>query len=318
MSDKSLIYPLFIPHEACPGSCVYCDQHKISGAPSFDMDKAVAAVKAFIRRNPGRPKEVAFYGGSFTALPLSRQQELLDGISRLLDPESSIRISTHPAYIDDAALDLCLKHNVRTIELGIQDFCDRPLKESGRNYTGAMGFAAAQKVRQYGFILGVQLIPGLPGADAETLKENKAYLQKLKPDLLRLYPLVVIKDTQLHEMYQMGSYLPLSVTEAVQICADYAEFCDLHGIRIIKYGLPSNLDRTEVAAGAYHPAFGELVKQELLIRQIKAAPETAAQLSDKQRHLLRAHKCRYLQQLEATNSFRKRDPSRIRGAKECL
>lgn len=292
--DKSLIYPLFIPNEACPGGCIYCDQSKISRAGSFAMEQAEDEVRAFIQRNPNRKKEIAFYGGTFTALPSLRQEALLKGIHALLDDDTSIRISTHPLYIDDEILERCRSYRVRTIELGIQDFCDLPLKKSGRHYTQSQALSAAQKVRAAGFILGLQLMPGLPGSDEATLQENHRLLSQVKPDLLRLYPLVVIKDTLLHKIYESGAYTPLSIPQAVKICADYAELCSKEGIRIIKYGLPSNLDPADFIAGPFHPAFGELVKQELLIRKLNKDPGRWQRLEAKERQLLKAHGCEYL------------------------
>lgn len=292
--NKSLIYPLFIPNEACPGGCIYCDQSKISRAGSFDLAHAEAQVQAFIRRNPLRVKEIAFYGGTFTALPASRQEALLKAIHALLDAETSIRISTHPLYIDDEVLARCSSYRVKTIELGIQDFCELPLRQGGRNYSQAQALAAAEKVRAAGFVLGLQLMPGLPGSDSETIAENHRLLREVKPDLLRLYPLVVIRDTPLHKIYERGEYTPLSIPEAVKICADYSELCDQKGIRIIKYGLPSNLEQEDYIAGPFHPAFGELVQQELLIRKLDKNPLHLESLEAKEEQLLRAHACQYL------------------------
>jgi len=292
--EKCLIYPLFIPNEACPGSCVYCDQSKITGAENFDLDQAVRDVQAFIQRNPDRNKEIAFYAGTFTAMPVQQQEAVLHRIHTLLDATSSIRISTHPQFINAEVLARCKIYRVKTIELGIQDFCEVPLKRSGRNYSPEKALAAAQAVREAGFILGVQLIPGLPGSDQYTLSENQRQLLQLRPDLLRLYPLIVISGTVLAKMYHSGEYHALSIPEAVKICADYAELCARAGIRIIKYGLPSNLDPREVIAGPYHPAFGELVLQEILIRKLDLNPSSIKHLDAKQRQLLKAHACQYL------------------------
>jgi histone acetyltransferase (RNA polymerase elongator complex component) len=295
-SDKCLIYPLFIPNEACPGTCVYCDQSKITGAKRFDLDQAARDVQAFVQRNPGRNKEIAFYGGTFTAMPLQQQEIFLHRIHALLDASSSIRISTHPLFINAEVLTRCKMYRVKTIELGIQDFCEVPLKRSGRNYSPEKALAAAHAVREAGFILGVQLIPGLPSSDQHTLSENQRQLLKLRPDLLRLYPLIVIRDTVLAKMYHSKEYHALSIPEAVKICADYAELCDRAGIRIIKYGLPSNLDPRDVIAGPYHPAFGELVQQEILIRRLDLNPVSINHLDAKERQLLKAHACQYLSQ----------------------
>lgn len=294
--DKSLIYPLFIPMQGCPGHCIYCDQSKISGASAFDLDDALVQVQAFIRRNPLVNKEIAFYGGSFSALPESEREHILSAVMAVVDAQTSIRVSTHPLYIDKAILKHCKKFRVRTIELGIQDWHDHVLKASGRGYSADQAYKACMMIKMAGFKLGLQLMPGLPGASEDSAILNNVMLNLVKPQFLRLYPLVVIKGTPLAELYQKGEYQPLSLTEAISICADYYELCRLTRVKIIKYGLPSNIDPTEVLAGPYHPSFGELVKQEILIRELRKHPDKRERLDASERQLLRAHGCRVLDQ----------------------
>lgn len=186
---------------------------------------------------------------------------------------------------------------MKTIELGVQDFCDIPLQKSGRGYTGEDAVKAAQLIRDEGFSLGVQLMPGLPGADENTLRENLSQLEKLMPDTLRIYPTIVIKGTALERMYLRGAYKELTLSESVQICIRYHDLCEKRGIKLIKMGLPSNLPKEEVVAGAYHPAFGELVKQALLIRELKKEPAMLKSLSPAQIGLLRAHGCEFLKEI---------------------
>jgi histone acetyltransferase (RNA polymerase elongator complex component) len=287
--DRSLIYPLFIPMRGCPGTCVYCDQRKISGSGAFDLQQAKSEVGAFLRRNPGTTKEVAFYGGTFTALPLATQNEYLEEIGGLLEQGDSIRVSTHPAYISSGILAFLKTRKVQTIELGIQDFCDEVLAQSGRDYSSGQAVQAAQAVRSAGFTLGLQLMPGLPGSSAETMRKNLELLLKISPALLRLYPTIVIKGTKLEQMYRDRQFVPLSLRQAVVLCAEFREACAPAGIRIIKYGLPSNIDYHEVVAGPYHPAFGELVKQELLRRELEKDPSRKDRLQAHELQLLRAH-----------------------------
>lgn len=297
--DKSLIYPLFIPMQGCPARCIYCDQSKISGAAEFELGRAIREVRAFIRRNPSKEKEVALYGGSFTGLDTARQKEILSALCALLDDISSLRISTHPLYIDTQRLELLQSYRVKTIELGIQDFHDKVLNASGRGYTGAQAIAAIRQVQKAGFCLGVQLMPGLPAADEDTLQENFRQLAALKPQYLRLYPAVVISGTPLAELYRQGRYQPLSVEAALDICVRYHELCQKTGTKIIKYGLPSNIAPDALIAGPYHPAFGELLLQRLLYDKLQAKPESFRELDAKQIQLLRAHGGKYLQKLSA-------------------
>jgi histone acetyltransferase (RNA polymerase elongator complex component) len=292
--DKSLIYPLFIPMQGCPGRCIYCDQNKISGAGAFDLAEAIPQVQAFIRRNPDQDKEIAFYGGSFTALAESERERILKAVLSVCDQQTSIRISTHPLYIDKSILKHCKKYRVRTIELGIQDWHEAVLKASGRGYSSDRAYQACMMIKMAGFNLGLQLMPGLPGSSEESSIFNNVMLNLVKPQFLRLYPLVAIKDTPLAELYQKGEYRPLTMQEAISVCADYYELCRLIRIKIIKYGLPSNIDPSQVLAGPYHPSFGELVKQEILIRELRKHPERIPNLDAFERQLLRAYGCRFL------------------------
>lgn len=287
--DKSLIYPLFIPMQGCPARCIYCDQQKISGAAPFDLLRAIGEVQAFIRRNPFKEKEVALYGGSFTGLELSRQKEILSAICLELDEYSSLRISTHPLYISSEILELLGSYRVKTIELGIQDFSDEVLRASNRGYSSHQAIQAIRLVQTAGFRLGIQLMPGLPGANAQSLAQNLCTLREIQPQFLRLYPCVVIAGTPLETLFYSGKYTPLSLDDALSVCAQYHALCQQIGTKIIKYGLPSNIPPGDVVAGAYHPAFGELLLQYLLYNRLKETPESYYELDARQLQLLGAH-----------------------------
>ncbi len=290
-SDGALIYPVFLGMRGCPGRCVYCDQDKLSGSEGFDPERAVAEVREFVERHPDRAKQVAFYGGTFTALEQDLREELLRSLGAVCDGSTSFRISTHPLYVSNEILAHCKHWNIRTIELGVQDFNAAVLAASCRGYSGKDALEAAYRVKEQGFELGVQLMPGLPGWTQASLAENRKVLEELKPDLLRLYPLIVIRGTALEKLLNSGDYLPLSLEEAVAQCADYYPVAGRAGTRIIKVGIPSNLDPAEIAGGPWHPAFGELVKAELVARKVLAIDpqEDAVTVSREEIRLLKAH-----------------------------
>lgn len=292
MTQRSLIYPIFLPMLGCRHRCIYCDQNKISGADSLDLNKELANVSRFIANHPQEKKEIAFYGSSFTALHVDFREMLLQQFHKVVDANTQFRISTHPLYIDDEILSSCQKGNIAVIELGIQDFCDEVLHASGRGYSGKQAVEAAKLVQAKGFVLGVQLMPGLPGSNEESIRLSMSVLHKLKPAFIRLYPLIVIKGTPLAELYGRGDYVPLDLDEAVHICADYAEFAEAEGINIIKMGLPSNIDKDEILGGPYHPAFGEYVNAERLLRRImtELCAGKEIYLDKKQRLLLMGHR----------------------------
>ncbi len=287
----TLIHPVFLGMRGCPGRCVYCDQNKLSGSGEFDLEQTVERVRQFVRHHPDRQKQVAFYGGTFTALDQRFREDLLRAVSTVCDALTSFRISTHPLYVSEEILLHCQQWNIRTIELGVQDFDDAVLAASCRGYSGREALEAAYRVKERGFELGVQLMPGLPGWSQASLDSNRRILAELKPDLLRLYPLIVIRGTALEQLFNTGAYLPLSLEEAVTQCADYFPTASAAGTRIIKLGVPSNVDPAEIAGGPWHPAFGELVKAELVARKVLAIDpqEDAVTVSQAEIRLLKAH-----------------------------
>ena len=287
---KHLIFPIFLPMRGCPGSCIYCDQFRISGSGTDqppDYDKALK----FLHYHRGKPRQIAFYGGSFTALDTHTREKLLQPLLPELDELGSFRVSTHPLFINTRILNWCKAHRINTIELGIQDFSDSVLAASGRGYDSVTAIQASRLVKNQGFELGVQLMPGLPGWDAGSLDYNHNVVRELRPDILRVYPCLVLKDTPLYYLWSQGQYQPLCLMEAISQSADWQELCTTEGIKLIKLGLPSNLSTDEVAAGPWHPAFGELVKAELLVRSlVKDYPSgSIIKLDKKQRNLIMAH-----------------------------
>ncbi len=293
---KTLIYPVFIPMVGCRTHCIYCDQYAISGVHSTDIKASVIDAVCFVHNHPGRDKQIAFYGGSFTALPQVERDGMLNSFDAIRDANTHYRISTHPKCIDADILAWCKRRDIRTIELGIQDFHADVLKATGRDYTSWQALQACELVRDMGFEMGVQLMPGLPGWDNESLNYNHAVLKKLRPNLLRIYPCVVLRGTPLEKLYRTGCFQPLTLDEAILQSADYQEEADEASIRLIKLGIPSNLDPDSVVAGPWHPAFGELVRGELLVRLLEAQYPAGSHilLTKKQHALLVAHGLYYL------------------------
>lgn len=288
---KALIYPVFIPQMGCTGRCIFCDQNKISGLEHFDWTAELPRVIAFLERNRSKPRQIAFYGGSFTGLDIGLRESWLTDLKPHLSANTTIRISTRPDLIDDATLQWCLGWNIHTIELGIQDFCDHVLIASRRQYNFDTVVSACRLIRQSGLELGVQLMPGLPGSNQASIATNMLLLKEILPEYARFYPTIVIRGTPLADLWTSGQYVALELNTAIAICADYAELCESEGIKAIKFGLPSTLSTESILAGPYHPAFGELVRIEMLIRQIQQDRIRGrnTQLSRRQILLLTAH-----------------------------
>ena len=269
MTPRRRIIPIFVPHAGCPNMCVFCDQKRISGSLLPASGKMVTDVLSTLADGAGY--ELAFYGGSFTAIPAEKQEELLGAAQGAFDRGaiSSIRVSTRPDAVDAAALDRLRRCHVQAVELGAQSMSDSVLAASGRGHTAEDTRRAAAMVKEAGFRLILQMMTGLPGSDPGSDIQTAKELIALSPDGVRIYPTVVIRGTVLEEMWREGRYKEHTVEDAVKLCADILPLFENAGIPVIRLGLnPSEeLSGGAAAAGAYHPALGELVRSELLRRR---------------------------------------------------
>ena len=213
-------------------------------------------------------KEAAFFGGSFTGIPIEEQNELLSAAKEFLDAKKiqGIRLSTRPDYINKKILDNLKAFGVTTIELGVQSMDNGVLFKSGRGHTEEDVVSAVKLIRQYDFTLGLQMMTGLPGDTDEKSIRTAEKIIALKPDIVRIYPTLTIKDTCLEEMYNRGEYKPQTVEEAVRLCSVLLEMFEENGIKVIRLGLQSTDEICEngsVVAGPVHSAFGELVESSI-------------------------------------------------------
>ena len=265
-TKKYLVVPIFIPFAGCPHKCIFCEQKKITGASDQIkileiLDTAVSSPHFYDTEN----REIAFYGGTFTNLPLKTVEEILSSVSPYLKSGKfkSIRISTRPDAVND---DICLllkDKGVKTVEIGVQSMNDEVLMLAGRGHNAVDAVRSMELLHKYDFISGAQLMPGLPGDNLKRFMDTVADIIALKPDIARLYPAVVIKGTRLAEKFYENCYSPLELDEAVNWCAEAAAKMEESGVNIIRIGLMESLSLSKennVIAGPYHPAFGHMVR----------------------------------------------------------
>jgi len=271
---KHAIIPIFIPHQGCPNDCVFCNQRNITARTSIPGAEAVrATIEKYLPTLTGRGLEtieVAFFGGSFTGISMDLQSMYLRVAKEYKDKGliSKIHLSTRPDYINSQILDNLKDYSVDIIELGVQSFDEEVLKLSNRGHGVACVYESASLIQKYGFELGLQLMLGLPGDTLEKDLFSARELVKIGPSIARLYPTIVIKDTQLYEMYLKGDYRPLTQKEAVHITKEMYKIIFNAGINIIRVGLKStdvinDSDLGAIAGGTFHPAFRQLVEGEI-------------------------------------------------------
>ena len=286
MKEKNqYIIPIFVPHLGCPNDCTFCNQKSISGQTKKVTKKEVKnTIEEYLKsfKDEDSYKEVAFFGGSFTGIEKEKQEELLQVAYEYVKNKKidSIRVSTRPDYIDKDRLKLLKKYGVKTIELGVQSTNDYILKKCKRGHTFEDVKKASKLIRRYRFELGHQMMIGLPESTKLDELHTARDLAKLKPKIVRLYPVLVIKNTELEKEYKNGEYEPLSVAQAVERCKELYYFFTKRKITVIRMGLqstdlicnPEN-EKSEVVAGPYHEAFGQLVEDsiwyDLILEKIK-------------------------------------------------
>ena len=271
-----MIIPFFIPHAGCSHQCVFCDQRSISGRRTAQEPSTIPSlINQYLGTcADGGRTEVAFYGGSFTALPKTLQRSYLDAVRPFLDAGTveSIRLSTRPDAVTPDNLALLKHYGVRTVELGAQSMDDHVLRLSGRGHTSAHTVSACELLREHAFLIGIQLMPGLPGDNAVRFQETITRTIALMPDLVRLYPALVIKDTPLAELHRRGGYEPLSLGDAVDWCRRAMDRLEEAGISVARVGLQSaeELERPgTIVAGPWHPAFRQLVQSSRFLESMR-------------------------------------------------
>jgi len=295
------IFPIFIPQQGCKFQCIYCNQFNITGVDKIDWEITSQQLANFTQKNSGFDKEIAFFGGTFTAISIETRELYYSKVRAFVGERTTLRYSTRPDAITNELLDEGLRESVTTIELGVQSLSNSVLSQSGRGYSKQQVFLACKMIKERGFKLGVQLMPGLPGFTEESFNETIQGVISIDPDFVRIYPLLVLEDTPLTKLYNENLYTPLSLEDAIKYSSDMLEEFEINGIKVIKIGLHSDIDvRGGVIAGPFHPNFGELVMGEVLIRGILGAVDFDCHLavSNKNISLLKGNKRYTLKQLE--------------------
>lgn len=263
---------IFIPHVGCPHACSFCSQNTISGAPhapsAEEVRETLSSAYGYITDKTARADtEIAFFGGSFTAVPRDYMISLLETANDFIGGNGfkGVRISTRPDCIDNEILSILKKYHVTAIELGTQSMSDRILELNRRGHTARDVVNSSALIRSYGFELGLQMMTGLYGSSPEDdiLTINK--IAELSPDTVRVYPTAIIDGTQLGELFKSGEYIPYPFEKCVEICAYAERLFYRKNIRIIRMGLHAERSLEEkLLGGFYHPAFAEIVRSELL------------------------------------------------------
>lgn len=266
---RPVTVPFFISHQGCPHTCVFCDQRTISGSAGRlpGADEMLSKIAVWRASSGGRDMEVAFFGGSFAALPEETQARLLEPLQPLLKSGelAGVRLSTRPDSIDARRVAWLKENGVRTIELGIQSLDDEVLTASGRGHSADQSEAAMACIKRHGLRLGAQLMPGLPGDTPQASLTSLERVIAAGADFIRIYPALVLRGTELARRYAAGDYLPLDLKGGIALCKLLLLRALQADLPVIRIGLQADqgLNADTVLAGCWHAALGQLVRSGL-------------------------------------------------------
>lgn len=278
---KKRIIPIFVPHRGCPHDCIFCNQKKITGVStditSLDVRNIIEEYLTTIDKDASI--EIAFFGGSFTAIDMDIQRDLLSVAKEYVDKGivDDIRMSTRPDCIDDEILSMLKEYKASIIELGVQSLDEKVLIDSVRGHSDEDVFKSAKLIKKYGIKLGLQMMIGLPSdTEEKCLKTAKEFIN-LNPDCVRVYPTLVVKETGLEKMLNEGIYTPFTLEQSIDIVKKILILFYINNINVIRVGLQATEDIAigkGVVAGPYHPAYRELVEGKMYGDFIKYIIET--------------------------------------------
>ena len=264
----------FIPHLGCPNDCIFCDQRQISGKTNQPNAESITETLYSIKE--AKPDtisnmQIAFFGGSFTAVDKELRQMLLEAAKPFCGEGgfAGIRFSTRPDCVDASIIDELADYHITDIELGAQSMNNDVLLRAGRGHTAEDTRHAAEIIKKAGYRLTLQMMTGLPGDNIEIARETAMQIADLKPDAVRIYPTLVLQETMLEDMYLRGEYTPQSLDDAINQCAELLRFFTDKGIHVLRVGLHESASvANSCIAGPHHPAFRELCEGDALIMQI--------------------------------------------------
>lgn len=262
---------IFVAHIGCPCRCSFCNQNSITGnynKPNATTVKEAVNIAQKSKNYSPNNTEIAFFGGSFTAINRTYMLELLTAAYEFVKQKKvkGIRISTRPDAIDPEVLTILKSYGVTAIELGAQSMCDSVLKLNNRGHSSSEVVYASKLIKSFGFELGLQMMTGLYGSSPEKDIFTAEKIIEIKPQTVRIYPTIILKGTQLADMYNNKKYETYTLETTVSLCAELLNKFLNNNISVIRLGLHT-IDLNDYVSGPWHPALKELVENEIYFKE---------------------------------------------------
>ncbi len=261
--------PIFIPELACKNKCIFCNQHKISGQNNIPSPQEVKdIIEKYLTTTQNKETEIAFFGGNFTGIDKKLQIQYLETANLYINNNNikGIRISTRPDYIDEEILQILKKYNVTAIEIGVQSTDNEVLNKAKRGHSVADIVNAAKLIKKYNFQLGMQMMIGLPEDNFEKSFQTAKDIINLNAQTTRIYPTLVIKNTEMEQLFLNKKFVPISLEQAIEWTKHIYKLFENNNVKILRTGLHKSDELTpekSLIAGPFHHAFFELVMTEI-------------------------------------------------------
>lgn len=274
---RTINIPVFVSHQGCPNDCVFCNQKRITGVRKEETEEQIRQkIEHFLATCQAEEaeKEIAYFGGSFTGIEEEKQLMYLRiaGTYVQSGEVKGVRVSTRPDYMDREICERLYRNHVTTVELGVQSADDEVLRLNRRGMKASAVETAVSYLREYPFSLGLQMMTGMLGSDEEKDLYTARELIRLKPDFVRIYPTVILRDTALYDLYLQGKYVPMELEASVRLSAKLLDLFESAGIPVIRLGLMAGEEINEKEViGPYHSSYRELVESYRICRTVECA-----------------------------------------------
>ena len=242
----------------CPGKCLYCPTQE--GIPKSYLDNEPAVMRAVINnfdpykqvkmrlralKMTGHPTdkiELIIIGGTWSYLPKKYQtwfiKRCFEACNKKLTKTLKeaqkknekakhriigITLETRPDFITESEIKRMRKLGATRVEMGVQNIYDDVLKLNRRGHNIKTTIRATRLLKDAGFKICYHMMPNLPGSDLK--KDKKMFLElfsnpDFQPDLLKIYPCVVLKEAKLYKQWKAGKYKPYNDKQLINLLKD--------------------------------------------------------------------------------------------------
>ena len=255
ISGVNIVSVMSQPRDCPHGRCAYCPQEH--GVPSSYTGKEPAAMRGLenafdpflqVRNRLNQLKvighsinkiELIIQGGTFPASPIEYQRSFVKGCLDAITEEPSnsleeamniatwsknrnvgITVETRPDYATQDDVDNMLSMGVTRVEVGVQNLYDEIYNLVDRGHSVEDVASSFQTLRDSGLKIVAHMMPGLPGSSPQRdLEAFKALFTHpdFKPDMLKIYPCLVLKGTKLYDWWLKRSFIPYDLDQTIEL-----------------------------------------------------------------------------------------------------